>query len=105
MSCLQCEERMSDYLEGALSPADRDTVDLHLQSCGACRDLKVQVHRIAVCGAERAFKVIRHSFFTLQADHSRSFIFPSILANSARPRLILDFTVPRGSFNISAISS
>ena len=50
MICLQCEERMSDYLEGALSPADRDTVDLHLQSCGACRDLLAGMTEVLAWG-------------------------------------------------------
>jgi anti-sigma factor RsiW len=30
---------MSDYLEGALSAAERDAIDLHLQSCAACAQL------------------------------------------------------------------
>ena len=39
MNCPHCEERMSDYLEGALSPHERSAVDLHLHSCRACGEL------------------------------------------------------------------
>jgi len=39
MNCLHCEERMSDYLEAALSPDERIAVDVHLQSCPACTEL------------------------------------------------------------------
>src|SRR5262245_25382187 len=53
--------------------------------------------------ADRTFQVVRHEFFATYAIHRA--IFPNTRANSARPRLILDFTVPKGSFNISAISS
>ena len=39
MNCIQCEERMSGYLEGAVSPADRGEMDVHLRSCPACSEL------------------------------------------------------------------
>jgi predicted anti-sigma-YlaC factor YlaD len=43
MNCTYCEERMSDYLEGALSADERAIVDLHLQSCVACSKLRAGV--------------------------------------------------------------
>ena len=39
MNCAQCEERMSDYLESALSAGNNNGVELHLRSCAACTDL------------------------------------------------------------------
>jgi Putative zinc-finger len=39
MNCKQCEERMSDYLENAISVADRHQFEFHLQSCAACSEL------------------------------------------------------------------
>jgi len=39
MNCGHCEERMSDYLEGALSESERNDVDLHLRYCAGCREL------------------------------------------------------------------
>jgi len=39
MNCSQCEERLSDYLEGALGQVERDAVALHLEQCLACNEL------------------------------------------------------------------
>ena len=39
VACTNCEERMSDYLEGALIAADRSVVEAHLESCTACSEL------------------------------------------------------------------
>ena len=39
MNCSQCEARVSDYLENALSPAERNALELHLQACHACSEL------------------------------------------------------------------
>ena len=50
MTCLQCEERLSDYLEGALSLAERETMDLHLQSCAACRELSAGITEVMAWG-------------------------------------------------------
>ncbi len=50
MNCLNCEERMSDYLEGALSPAERNAVDLHLQSCAACSELLAGMTNVLAWG-------------------------------------------------------
>lgn len=38
MTCAQCEERMSDYLENAIG-LERDSVESHLRTCGACAEL------------------------------------------------------------------
>jgi predicted anti-sigma-YlaC factor YlaD len=39
ISCARCEERMSDYLENALSPVDNGVITLHLESCTTCSKL------------------------------------------------------------------
>jgi hypothetical protein len=39
MNCTQCEERMSDYLENALTAADRSQMAAHLRACAACSEL------------------------------------------------------------------
>ena len=39
MNCTQCEERMSDYLENAISAVDRTQMDSHFQSCMTCAEL------------------------------------------------------------------
>lgn len=36
INCGYCEERMSEYLEGALGSEDRRALDFHLESCTAC---------------------------------------------------------------------
>jgi anti-sigma factor RsiW len=39
ISCASCEERMSDYMENAVSAEDRRVMDFHLEACGACSAL------------------------------------------------------------------
>ena len=46
MNCTYCEERISDYLEGALSPSDRAELDVHFQACAACSELLGDVRRL-----------------------------------------------------------
>ena len=53
---------------------------------------------------ERAVHVIADQFFQFCAVHTTSFCFRSRRASSARPRLILLFTVPSGMSSTSAIS-
>jgi anti-sigma factor RsiW len=51
MNCLNCEDRMSDYVENALSLAERSAVDRHLQTCPACTDLLANVRRVLTWGS------------------------------------------------------
>jgi anti-sigma factor RsiW len=37
MPCQELVEVITDYLEGRLSPADRERFDAHLAQCDACR--------------------------------------------------------------------
>jgi predicted anti-sigma-YlaC factor YlaD len=39
VQCAFCEERISDYLEGALAPDDRRVLDFHFESCADCSAL------------------------------------------------------------------
>ena len=55
MSCAQCEEFMSDYLEGALDHANRRDMDLHLESCVACPELRARMAEVIQWG--RTFPV------------------------------------------------
>ena len=48
MNCAQCEERMSDYLESALSAGDSGGVESHLQSCAACTELLAGMRDVLV---------------------------------------------------------
>jgi anti-sigma factor RsiW len=36
LTCKEVVEMVSDYLEGALSPADRDRFEVHLSACEGC---------------------------------------------------------------------
>jgi anti-sigma factor RsiW len=40
--------RLSDYLDGELSPSERATVDAHLGECAACRATLEELRRVAV---------------------------------------------------------
>ena len=50
MSCSYCEERISDYLENALSAAERAVVESHLRSCNACSELVVGIKEVVEWG-------------------------------------------------------
>jgi len=39
LTCTQCEDRMSDYLENTLRGSERIAVESHLSSCRGCADL------------------------------------------------------------------
>jgi hypothetical protein len=42
-TCLNTEERLSDFLEAQLEAAERLAMEAHLQSCAACRTLVAEV--------------------------------------------------------------
>lgn len=52
MNCAYCEERLSDYIEGALDASERDVVEVHLQSCAACRELLDGVRAVIQWGRD-----------------------------------------------------
>ena len=37
MACIELVERVTEYLEGALSPAELERLHAHLSSCDGCR--------------------------------------------------------------------
>ena len=55
MTCTQCEEQMSDYLENALGAAQRGAMELHLQTCHACAGLLAGMAEVLAWG--RSFPV------------------------------------------------
>ena len=42
-TCLNTEERLSEYLEGQLVAAERQELEAHLQACAVCRALAAEV--------------------------------------------------------------
>lgn len=56
MNCIDLEALICDYVDGTLTPAERATVELHLDSCEACREL-VADSRAAVAFMETAAEV------------------------------------------------
>jgi anti-sigma factor RsiW len=52
MNCIHCEDRISDYLEGTLNPAERGLVEEHLKSCSACSELLDGVRNVMQWGRD-----------------------------------------------------
>jgi len=50
MNCLDCEEKLSDYIEHALGPDNRSLVELHLKECSACADTLATMSMVIVAG-------------------------------------------------------
>src|SRR5258708_1755016 len=48
MNCSQCEERMSDYLERAISAHERDGMEAHFRSCATCTELLAGIGDVLV---------------------------------------------------------
>jgi hypothetical protein len=46
MTCEQCEERMSDYIENTLAVSERESVAVHLRSCAACTSLLASMNDV-----------------------------------------------------------
>jgi len=56
MSCKELVELVTDYLEGALSPADRQRFDLHIGKCDWCK-LYVDQIRLTIQAAGNSPKI------------------------------------------------
>lgn len=52
MNCNYFEDRLSDYLEDALDPAERPAVAQHFQTCAACSELLQGVQQVMQWGRE-----------------------------------------------------
>ena len=52
MNCNYCEDRLSDYLEGALTATERALVEEHLKGCSACNELFDSVRSIMHWGRD-----------------------------------------------------
>jgi predicted anti-sigma-YlaC factor YlaD len=46
MTCLELDERLDDYVDGALSPEDEQRVEAHLASCAACHEAERRTRRL-----------------------------------------------------------
>jgi hypothetical protein len=56
MKCADLEVLLCDYVDGTLTPQERATVELHLATCGACRELAADA-AAAVSFMERVAEV------------------------------------------------
>lgn len=56
MKCVDLEILLCDYVDGVLSPAEKATVELHLGTCAACRELVADA-KAAVALMESAAEV------------------------------------------------
>ena len=56
MKCADLEALLRDYVDGTLAPAERATVELHLEGCAACRELAADA-KAALSLIERAAEV------------------------------------------------
>ena len=74
MNCTYCQILMSDYLENALSAADRAAAELHLQSCAACSELLAGMTEVLAWGK------------TFPVHEAPAWLAPRIVANT--PRLV-----------------
>jgi Putative zinc-finger len=45
MPCTQCEDMLTDVLDGTLSPADQAAFDLHILGCPTCSDMLADAQR------------------------------------------------------------
>lgn len=73
-SCLQIEERLSDHLDGALTPAEQREFDEHVAACTKCAPLLAQV----------TFTVGK--VHTLEAVEAPARLVPNILDQTLGPR-------------------
>jgi anti-sigma factor RsiW len=46
LACRELVERVTDYLEGALSPAERSRFEIHLAACAGCLAYVDQLRRL-----------------------------------------------------------
>ena len=54
MNCEKCQDLLSDFLEGSLSPEDRTTLNTHLEECLFCVSARDEIDSIVIfCCAHR----------------------------------------------------
>ena len=54
LTCQELVELVTDYIEGALGPAERERVERHLNACAGCANYLEQFHvTIRLIGARR----------------------------------------------------
>ena len=50
MNCAHCEDQLSAYIENALDPSERLSIEAHLQTCVACSELLEGVQEVMQWG-------------------------------------------------------
>jgi hypothetical protein len=54
MNCEKCQNLISDFLDGALSPQDQSTLNSHLEECLSCADVSTDLQSIVgFCQSQR----------------------------------------------------
>jgi hypothetical protein len=86
MNCDKCQDLVSDFLDGALSQEDQKTLNLHLEECLSCADVRNDLQSIVgFCRSNRGqysappnekalWMRIRN---VIEADSARSFTAPA----------------------------
>ncbi len=54
MLCAECQDLLSDYLDGDLAVGEKDAVDLHIRDCSRCASLRNDLARIIHASASLA---------------------------------------------------
>jgi len=68
MKCEQIQNRLIDYLDGDLLPADRILVELHLDGCGDCREKLSEQRAVdTLCRENIASPCVRNGWVDLAA--------------------------------------
>ena len=91
VSCRRLVESISDYLDGALSPADRRRFEEHLAACPQCRGYASQmrgtIQRLGRLPPESLPTKVERELLRAFRDRKRS---PHPTAGSPRPRELRD---------------
>jgi anti-sigma factor RsiW len=83
MLCEELENRIPDYLEDRLSPAQREEVQAHLAGCAQCRTLAQQLHQLdAALSAE--IRIPELSIDFEQRLRARIQAAPAVLSEAQR---------------------
>jgi hypothetical protein len=54
MNCDKCQDLIGDFLDGALTPADQSQLDVHLEECLSCADVRSDLQSIlGFCKTQR----------------------------------------------------
>src|SRR5271155_291055 len=95
-TCLNSEERLAEYLEGQLPPAESAQMEAHFAECAACRALAAQVRWLEarlphlepeVEPSGLVYRILEATSGTVR--QKREFSWSGIIAGLTSPRLAL----------------